>query len=108
MARVRLANRKGTAEELSLSSVGLSASGESQWSRNAAHAAPSVNPRPVRFHGRHTLAQQIAECERRIAHMECELKLCERSEKDKRDRLNHDLGIRMRFLTKLYLEKDEP
>jgi hypothetical protein len=110
MARNNLkrSNRGITSADLAEHSP-FPADGVSQYSHEASNNAPRINPfKPVRFHGRHTLAQQIAECERRIAHMECELRLCERSEKDKRDRLNHDLAIRYRFLTKLMIERGEP
>jgi hypothetical protein len=85
MARNNLkkSNRGTSAADLAEHSEGYSPNGVSEWERNASNNAPRINPfKPVRFRGRRTLAQQIAECERRIAHMECELRLCERSEKE--------------------------
>ena len=107
MAHVRQANRTGTAKQLAGDSTGYAADGLGAWTHQ--HARPdSVGAmRPVRHYGYgKPLDLQIAECERRILKMEIDLLLLDQSEQEKRERLNHDLAIRMRFLTKLLLERD--
>jgi hypothetical protein len=85
---------------------GYVSSGEGEWSRKAGHGA-KVNFEPVRLRGYNKpLATLIAETERRIKHMEVELRLTERSETKKRERLAHDLGIKYRFYTTLLIERD--
>ncbi len=57
---------------------GYVSSGEGEWSRKAASTGNPGSFRPVRHHGYgKPLMLQIAETERRILRMECELRLCE-------------------------------
>jgi hypothetical protein len=90
-----------------MKAVGYTSNGEGQYSRHSAQPHENVrlkiNPR-YRIRGEHTLAQQIRETETRINWMECELRI--ETDKTKRERLAHDLGIRGRFLTKLMIERD--
>lgn len=106
MAQVRRANKGTSSADLANVAPGYVASGESEHSRRSArpHASARFGGAPVRMRGRHTLDQQIAECERRIDWMECEQKI--EDDPRRREKLLSDLTIRGRFLTKLLIERD--
>ena len=106
MAHVRRANKGISAADLANVAPGYAASGESEHSRRSArpHDSARFSGVPVRTRGRHTLDRQIAECERRIEWMECELKI--EDDPRRRQKLLSDLAIRGRFLTKLLVERN--
>lgn len=106
MAHVKLANTNRRRNDDLEASPGYAPSGESIFSRHSAGSVPQVHFKrgPIKTAGRHTLAQQIAECENRIKFMEVELRL--EGPSRRRDRLIRDLDIRYRFLTKLLIERD--
>lgn len=106
MAHIKRANRGTSAADLANVAPGYVASGESEHSRRAARPAASARfaGTPIRARGRHTLGQQIRECERRIDWTECELEI--ESDPKRKAKLAQDLQIRGKFLTKLIIERD--
>lgn len=106
MAQVTHANRKGTAADAAKHSTGYAANGESQHTRHAAQPSQAArfDRAPIRTHGRHTLAEQISECERRMEWMEAQLRVTD--QKCAREKLHRDIRIKGQFLTRLLIERD--
>ncbi len=106
MSNVRRANRGTSSRDLAeQSTTAYPSDGVGDFTHEHARAQPHFKIGPIRHHGfGKPLALQISECEKRIDFMECELRITDDAKK--RARLQHDLGIRMRFLTKLLLEQD--
>lgn len=107
MAHVRQANRFGRPHELAEHDEAFSASGESMYSRRVAKAGANFkfDRPPRRIRGRkHTPAELITECERRLEWMEAELRI--ETDPTRKAKLAKDISIRGTFLTRLLAERD--
>ena len=106
MAHIRKSNRHGTADDAAKHASGFSANGESVFTRRSARADASArfNRAPLQWHGRRSLAELIAESERKVEWLEAELAI--EDSPRRKAKLAQDLQIRGRFLTKLIVERD--
>lgn len=107
MSRIRRAIRGTSSAQLAEHpDAGYSGSGESIFSRHAAHGEPRLQSAgPAKFNGRHTLSQLIAEVAGRLRHMEAQLRIEDSAER--RQRLEHQIDIKAQFLARLRYEQME-